>query len=287
MQTMAKNQPVGYAFIYDLAHNIIRKYEVYWDSTCGPQQAPQVSSGNGANCGSFKAADEVTPVNPGVQNIFNSLHSTWLVNPTLANQARSEVQNFPLDGNGIPYDASKIAWDYPQGVYLSFYNYIRDHVLGSRANANAFSPGMGDFIFGVSVAVNSVDVGNPPQVLIVHVTFDRQIATVHLMVCNNSGDCVNFDIKVLDGAIDSVTYTGTFDSDNMMLPSQSGQTPGQLNSWHWQYGSDADHFAQMLNQRSGVQVPTRPGCGSSFHYGLTVARINGAIDSMTWQCIPN
>ena len=294
MQTMAKNQPVGYHFIYDLPHNIIRKYEVYMDSTCTPESATssgrvsgQHKDGNGVDCTSFKAADEITPVNLGVQAIFNSLRATWLVNPTLANTAKAQVADFPTGSGGHVYDASKIAWDYPQGEFRSFQDYLEQQALTSRANANAFCEGLGDFIYGVSIAVNSVDVGAPPQVLTVHMTLDRQNATVKLKICNSSGDCVNFDVKVVNGQIAGLTYTGTFDAENMMLPSATGATPGQLNQWHWGFGPDADHFAQQIHDRTGVTVPSRPGCGSDFHSGLVVARVNGVVDSMTWQCIPN
>ena len=100
MQTMAKNQPVGYQFVYDLAHNVIRKYEVYLDSNCAPEGGASSGPAGGAqHCGSFKGADEITPVDPGVQAIFNSLRATWLVNPQLANTAKSTVSGFPIDSD--------------------------------------------------------------------------------------------------------------------------------------------------------------------------------------------
>ena len=289
MQTMAKNLPVGYHFIYDLAHNVIRKYDVYMDSTCANQPVIRSSTldgdetqkdRNGIDCGSFKAADEV-PVNPSAQNIFNNLHLTWVNNRPLAD-TQTAIGTMPPG-----FDPSKIAWDYPQGQFVSFESFLRNQVFNTKANANAFAQSMGDFIFGVSFAVNSVDVGNPPQVLLVHITLDRNDATVYLKICDNTDVCVTYDIKILNGQISQMIYKGTFDSENMMLPSQSGATPGQLLGWHWQHASDGDHFADMLHQRSGLPVPQHQGCGSDFHYALQVARVNGVVDSMSWSCIPN
>ena len=46
METTAKNtMPLGVAFIYDLTGHVIRKYEVYMDSTCGVQPDPAKHSG--------------------------------------------------------------------------------------------------------------------------------------------------------------------------------------------------------------------------------------------------
>ena len=137
------------------------------------------------------------------------------------------------------------------------------------------------------MSIEGVDVGNPPQVLLVHISLDRGNATVHLDICDANGVCSKWDITIANGQVSNVIYNGTFDVENMMLPSQSGQTPGQLNAWHWQLGTDADHFGQMLGQNAHIQIPIRPGCGQAFHWGLVVARVNGAVDSATWQCVPN
>ena len=303
MQTMAKNSPVGYTFVYDLGHNIIRKYDVYTDSTCAGNPAPQnsatggheaaqasgVGGGGGVQCGSFKAADEVTPVNPGVQNIFNSLRAAWLVNPTLANTAKARRVDPPINPNtGQPFNIPAVGWDYPQGEYRDLYEYLRDVVLGTtRAAANDFAPGLGDFVFGVSMAVDGVDIGAPPQVLTVHIALDRGYGVVHIDICNANGDCAKYDVTVVNGVVTKIAFDGAFDSANMMYPSATGAAPGQATSWHWGLGTDADHFAQMVHQQSGFNFPMRSGCGGSYHYGLVVARVNGVFDSATWICIPN
>lgn len=296
MQTMAKNQPLGYHFIYDLSHNIIRKYEVYMDSTCAQQPViqswtgagQQVQAGNGTDCSSFKAADEMTPMDTDVQNILDSLHSVWLVNPILANQAKATRQSPPVNPNsGQPFDLPRAAWDWPSGEGEDLRDYLRDDVLSSRNSANTFVPGLGDMIYGVSMQVASVSIGSPPNVLQVSVALDRANSAIHFEICNANGDCAKLDANIANGQVASVTFNGVYATGNMQYPSQNGQAPGQGNFWHFGLGTDADHFGQQLRNNSGVTLPIRPGCGGSFHYGVTVARVNGVVDSITWSCIPN
>jgi len=299
MQTMAKNQPVGYHFTYDLSHNIIRKYEVYMDSDCRPE-APGIrhsanggdggstDSGNETDCGSFKAADAVTPVNPGVQAIFNSLRAAWLANPTLVNTGKAIVLNPPMNPNkGRPFDIPKTGWEYDQGEYEDMREYLRDSVLSSRGAANAFAPGLGDYIFGVSLAVDGVDIGRPPDIIRVHITLDHNTGTVNIEICNADLDCAKWTVTIINGSVTNLVFNGAYDKRNMQYPAENGSNPGNHNSWHWTNGSDADHFAQQVHNNSGVTVPIRQGCGSSFHPGLLVARVNGVVDSMTWQCLAN
>lgn len=297
MQTMAKNQPVGYHFIYDLSHNIIRKYEVYMDSDCQPEGSDTGSanggagkgtqSGNETDCGSFKAADEVTPVDPEVQAIFTSLRAAWLANPVIVTTQKAVVLVPPINpNNGKPFDIPRVGWEYDHGEYEDMRGYL-DSVLSSRASANAFSPGLGDFIYGVSLAVDGVDLGTPPNVLSVHIVLDYNTGSVKIEICNADLDCAKWTVSVVNGAVLTLTFNGAYDKRNMQYPSEIGISPGGHNSWHWMYGSDADHFGQQIHNNSGVALPIRQGCGSSFHPGLLVARVNGVVDSMTWQCIPN
>ena len=297
MQTMAKNQPIGYQFVYDLAHNIVRKYDVYWDSTCiapavvqrgtdgGDQtrRATQVN-GPGANCGSFKAADEVSPVDPDVQDIFNSLRSTWLVNPALADTGKTTRTNPPVNPRtGQPFDPARIGWDYPGGDYEDLREYLANQ-LKSRAAANAFSPGLGDYIDGVSIAINGADIGVG---VLVHITLDRTTGMIEIDICNANGDCAKVEVHVNNGAITNLTFIGAFDVDNRLYPSASGITPGAGGHWNFGNGADASHFGQFLGNAAGYSIPSPPGCGPSYHLGLTIARVNGQIDSATWQCVAN
>ena len=294
MQAMAKNQPIGYHYVYDVSHNVIRKYEVYWDSTCAQQPVIQSGTGGGqaedgisTDCGSSKAADEMTPVDTDIQNIFNSLHSVWLVNPTLANKAKAIRQSVPVNPNtGQPFNLPRAAWDWPSGEGKDLRDYLRDVVLSSKNSANAFVPGLGDMIYGVSLKVTSASIGTPPNVLQVTVALDRSNAIIHFEICNANGDCAELDANTSDGAIASVTFNGVYATDNMQYPSHNGQAPGQGTFWHFGLGTDADHFAQQLHNNSGVALPVRPGCGAAFQYGITVARVNGVVDSSTWSCIP-
>jgi hypothetical protein len=296
MLAKAKNHVPGIVFIYDLAHNVIRKFNVFLDSTCGSDPVPQNSFGSGqqgrsagdegVECGSFHDAEEWTPVDPDIQAIFNSLRQVWLVNPTLAKLAKATRADPPVDPNTHqPFDLARVAFDYPQGSFLRFKELLRDQILATRGSANAFIPGLGDEIYGVSVAVDGAHVGFP-EVIEVSVALDRPNSTIHLDICNANGDCAKFDVKIVNGDVDNVIYNGVFDVEDEMYPSESGQVPGSVGAWHWQLGPDADHFRQGL-LHNGVFVPTRPGCGADFSWKLVIARVNGHFDSATWTCVPN
>lgn len=305
MQTMAKNSQPGIAFIYDLSHNVIRKFEVWTDSTCANDPmtealgeesdqtrassnrlSPNAAEGS-AQCGSFRDAAEVSPVDTDIQNIFNSLRAVWLVNPTLASTGKATRAGVPVNtSDHQPFDLVKVAWEYPQGYYVDFIEQMRDSILVTKGEANAFMPGLGDELFGVSIKVNAANVGFP-EIIQVTVSLDKPNATIHLDICNNNGDCVKLDVKIINGVLDDVKYNGTFDVYNMMYPSESGVTPGSIGMWHWGNSLGADHFRQGLVGR-GVAVPPAPGCNvaSGLGWKLVVARVNGVIDSAHWTCAP-
>jgi hypothetical protein len=296
MQTLAKNQfPVGHGFVYDLAHNVIREYDVYLDSTCAPQPAPSNATGRtdeppiksgepGIDCGSFKAADEVFVVAPDVQDIFNSLHSAWLVNPMLANSGRTVRIGMPTNPRTHqPFDPAKIGWDYDAGTWEDLRGYL-DLQLGSRPDANQLSPGLGDYIYGVSIAIHGADIGTGS---LVQISLDRTTGLVEIDLCNANGDCAKVQVHVNDGAITNITFIGSFNVDNGMYPSASGLLPGFGTHWNFDLGSDASHFGQSLGNAAGYSIPAPPFCGPNFHWGLTIARVNGQISSATWQCVAN
>lgn len=295
MLAKAKNHAPGIVFIYDLAHDVIRKFEAFSDSTCGtgpvtessddaPQQL-QDGGNSGVDCGSFRNADEWTPVDPDIQAIFDSLHHVWQINPALANTAIATRVGPPVDPNTHqPFNLARVAFDYPQLSFVRFKELIRDEILITRNDANAFIPGLGDEIYGVSVKVNAANVGFP-EIIQVSVALDRPNTIIHLDICNANGDCAKVDVKIANGIVEDVIYNGVFDVEGDMYPSEGGQMPGGTLAWHWQLGPDADHFRQgLLN--NGVSVPTRPGCGADFSWKLVVARVNGQFDSAIWTCVP-
>jgi len=287
MQTMAKNQPVGYQFVYDLAHDVVRKYDVYWDSTCvAPAEVQGGARGNGpgAACGSFKAADEAGPVDPDVQDIFDSLHAVWLVNPTLVSTGKV-IRTDPLINPRThqPFDPARVAWDYPGGNYKDLRDYLWNQLDG-RATGNDIAPGLGDYIQGVSVALNGVDIGIG---VLVHIALDRMTGTIRIDICNANGDCADVEVHVSDGAITDITFVGSFDTDNNMYPNANGTPPGQGGHWNFGNGADGSHFGQSLGNAAGYPIPAPPFCGPNYHWGLTIARVNGQIDSATWQCVAN
>jgi hypothetical protein len=301
MQTMAKNASgVGVKFVYDLPHHVIHKYDVYWDSTCAPEDATSAgqmsgggdtkTSGEGPECSSFKAADPFDPVDPDVQLTFDALYHAWQVNPALANSGKAERRgNTPIDPNtGQPFDLPGVAWDYPAGSFNRFQNYLEDKVLDTPPHANAFIPGLGDDLFGWNLDSFDVEVTverNGPSVgSTLH--WDRNTGLLSLNICNANGDCAQFVVHISSGDIRQFEYEGVFNVNDQLYPSESGAAPGSLLHWRFDLASDGAHFGQQLQNR-GVYVPIQLACTAGMHLGLVGARVNGELQSTTWMCTSN
>ena len=299
MQNGAKNSPPGMAFVYDLAHHVIHKYEVYLDSTCGPSGpssgiADRKSDGaqieqagdNGVNCGTFRAADEMVPVDSNIQAIFDALFHVSQINPALAATGEATREGTPPTdpSTGQPFDLRKVAWDYPQGSFLRLNDLIQNTILASSYTADNFVPGLGDLIFQVNIPLTYPQQVQDPGHLIISVVIhiDRSITLVHLQLCTDEGDCGSWDIPVNGGQPGKIQFKGVFDSEQMMYPSASGQMPGGLRAWNWGNRGDADHFGQGL-RNNGWDVPGAPNCNPS-QWRLVIATVNGHFDSATWTC---
>lgn len=297
MQTMAKNSPVGLVFIYDLAHNVMRKFDVYMDSTCGVQPVPQTHSGGGqqvehaggggTNCGSFKAADEMTPVDTRVQSTFNALYRVYVGNPSIAlNGVATRVGALPIDtATGHAFDPQDLAWQYPQGSYIRFIQAIQNQI-STKAGANSFIPYLGDDMY--DWVISSLDVGGilgaePGVTFSLH--YDRATTVRLLLYGNSDNDCVQLTVNISGGGTLSITYQGVVDLHQNLYPSQNGDPPGNQSSWHFRNGG-GPHFANEL-RNGGVFVPSEPTCGYGMHEFMQTTRNGGQIISVDWWCVAN
>ncbi len=200
------------------------------------------SAGNGTNCGSFKAADEMFPVDATVQATFNALYDTWLHNPTLANTAKvTKVGPLPNDTNGLPFDARYVAFDYPQGSYVRFYNTVNG-LISTKASANALAPDLGAYIYSWSVASVNVGalLGAEPGVTF-GLSWDRTSATHFEWCVPPDLDCVEFTITRAANGTVTLTYLGVLDFDQNYYPSRNGDPPGDQNSQNFPHHG-GDHF---------------------------------------------
>ena len=297
MQAMAKNtMPLGLNFVYDLPAHVMRKYEVYLDSTCGP--TPVIKSGaggggqtegNGTDCTSFKAADLMTPVDATVQATFDALYSVYTHNPTLATQGKTtRVSLLPVDSvTGQPFDPRYVAWDYPQQSYIRFYNYVQNQI-GTRAGANALNGSLGDDIYGWSIASVNVGpiLGADPAVSF-SLSWDRS-TTTHFEWCVPPDlDCVEFTITRAPNGSVSLVFNGVLDFDQNHYPSASGTPPGNLNGFGFPHHG-GDHFAGGMEHGSGIQVPDQPECGYAMHPFMTTMRdASGHFWGAVYSCVPN
>ncbi len=296
MQTMAKNKmPIGLGFVYDLPHHVIRKYEIYWDSTCAPQPGDSggaiggqpVQDAGGADCGSFKAADEMTPVDAAVQATFDALYHVWQVNPTLTKAGDAIKQGpLPYDADtGHAFDPRDVAWEYPQGAYLRFMHYMTVAV-GDQPGANALIPGLGDDLYGWSIA--SIDVGvliGGAPGLTFSLNWDRSMSKRFDWCVPPALDCIEMTLTPNAGHTVDVTFLRVVDANQQIYPSENGTAPGNLGSWHFRNGG-ADHFADGM-RHGGVYVPLAPNCGYGAHDFLQITRLGTQIIDVNWSCIQN
>jgi hypothetical protein len=295
MQTMAKNKmPPGLGFVYDLPAHKIRKYEIYWDSSCvqpdgnGGDASAAPAEANAADaCGSFKAADEMTPVDAKVQTIFDTVYHIWQVNPNLLASPKAVKQGpLPYDADtGHNFDPRDVAWEYPQGAYLRFMNYV-NNALETQAGANALLPGLGDVLYGWVIAGFDLGalIGGAPGFSF---TLKWDIgAPAKLEWCVPPAlDCVELDLTPTPGGKVQVAFLGVVDMNTQIYPSESGKTPGDLGSWHFRNGG-ADHFADGM-RHGGVYVPSAPNCGYGAHDFLQITRLGTQIIDVNWSCIQN
>ena len=288
MQTMAQNSPIGFVFIYDLAHNVMRKFDVYMDSSCGSQGVPTSHSGGGGpRCGSFKAAVEMTPVDARVQSTFDALHRVYVGNPSIAlNGTATRVGALPVDtATGHPFDPQDLAWEYPQGSYIRFIQSVQT-LISTRAGANSFILDLGDDMYDWSIS--SLDVGGilgaePGATFSLH--WDRATSTQLLLYGNTANDCVMLTVNVSGSGSLSITYQGVVDLHQNLYPSQNGDPPGNQGSWNFRNGGGS-HFANEL-RNGGVFVPSEPTCGYGMHEFMQTMREGGQIISVDWWCVAN
>lgn len=297
MQTSAKNSfPVGIGFIYDLHAHVLRKYEVYMDSTCGGG-GPQVTNvgggqtsgagvrgGGSTECGSFKAADEMTPVDPSVQATFEALWTVDTHKAALAENGTERTYGQILDSHGQPFDLQQVAWDYPGGSYVNYANAVGT-ALSSQENANNFDYYLGDFLYGYKMSSFHVEIiiTAPPGVA-GSLSWDRN-ASIQLNICTPMwDDCSVWQVIVTNGVL-SKTFLGIMDADNNIYPNSNGQTPGNLTNFGFPNGGHigANHFADELRHH-GINVPNATMCGPGFHPFLTTTRMNGTIIFQSWTC---
>lgn len=302
MQTMAKNtMPVGITFVYDLPHHAIRKYDVYMDSDCRPvgglsssavrgKGGAGTKTGEGADCGSFKAADEMMPVDPDVQEAFDTLYNSYVHDPSLASNGEILHYGVPLNPHNYPnpFNLQQVAWDYPNASYQDFMREIND-IFSDKSSMNQWDPGTGDYLFGYEMASFHVGVvlSVPPGVE-GQVSWDRN-NMVHVSICTDNagspGDCAKFDVAASSGVV-QIQFKGIFDKNNDIYPNANGVSPGNLTSWGFPHGG-ADHFSDILRNHN-VYVPNSGYCSPGTHPFLTVTRdVSNHYHFEDWSCQQN
>lgn len=276
MQTKAATQPVGLVFIYDLNASVMRKYVVDRDSTCSTPPSTEgagstsdmaeVTVADGAtnagpitDCGGFKYATELTPVDQIMRDLLTSMVNLKRLKPSgdWAN-GRIGVERFGhKPGTNIDFDPRKVAWDYPNGDYITFTNQLR-FVFQDRTRLAQVDPALAEEVFGIQLRFNGPITITAAQTPTVQVQIDATSTNqLFLKICNPNADCIQYDVRTTGGVLD-LRYEGVFDLDGHQYPSPNEEIPHNP-LWRFEDGSSETHFSSFLRER-GVSV-IYPGTG--------------------------
>ncbi len=141
MLAKAKNHAPGIVFVYDLAHDVIRKFEAFSDSTCGTGPGTHKQRKRRAAAPGRRQQRRRLRVlsQCGRVDARRSRHSGHLrfASPGLADQsgackhaAMATRVGPPVDPNTHqPFNLARVAFDYPQLSFVRFKELIRDEIL--------------------------------------------------------------------------------------------------------------------------------------------------------------
>ncbi|MGA9828626.1 MAG: hypothetical protein WBQ57_09880 [Rhodanobacteraceae bacterium] len=288
----------GIAFVYNYSSATIRKYNRWLDSTCGPQGAPEATDDSTETrapdgtpaCGSYKDAEEMTPVDPVILDAFDVMKDVHQSDPGFmaTGTARVDISNLGINpASGSNFSPSNIAYDYPYGEYYNFMNHLQS-VLLDEDSASGLDPDVGDMLYGISFHfINPVTlsgIGNPTTGI---VTFDFRAATnITLHICDGSDNCADVNVTVSGNHTLTLQYTGSYDIAGQRFPEPANQTPTNP-VWHWRgpnSGGEGARFGDQL-RRNGVSIP--PGCGGGNSDTYLVTQWQGShLIGAYWQCVP-
>jgi hypothetical protein len=295
MGTQATHNPPGIVFIYDLTHGVIRKFNVFMDSTCGNPYSTEgagdarsdtSAKGDVINCGTFHNYEEL-PVDSGALTVFEALLAVNQENPQLVGTAKAKYQgSLPTDPvTHQPFDLPNVAWEYPNGTYGRFSQYLAAQ-LATETSANYFAPGLGTYLYAWQQRSRSVSVQIGTTLVNGSITWDRNNTTT-LDVCNVDNDCAEFSLTNPNntGPV-VVSFVGVFDSQRNPYPSPNINRPSTPN-WVWRHptgGGGSFHFGQGL-QGNGVQIlDDTDACGQNSDYYLSCAWQGSRLIGCTISC---
>lgn len=291
----------GYLFVYNIANNRIRKFEivVMANGTLGtspartaqPKGAVRVVSTDEPVEGAVVEAGAGTvtrelwehSVDASVKRLFDTLVSVEARVPgVLAGQRSIEVpiRNIGLTPGPLgprPHDPREIAWfsGSPRGWgYNEFMNRLRDQ-LSSASSTERISDELSDFVHGFQGQTSGVSVSVGTDAASVGVDWERIAPTIELKLCDSEGNCVNVVVRK-EGNYVQVTYEDTTDRHGVSLPNEQ-QARGVSLEWRQNGRDGATGYADWLSAQGRGRIDyvggSQSGCVRG--YILSCVRIEG------------
>jgi hypothetical protein len=285
----------GFLFVYNIANNRIRKFEIVVtreDGMASQETAKAraaatrivatndtAESGNGTNATIVRELWEYA-VDPPVKRLFDTLVSVETRLPGVMTGQRSievPIRNIGLTPGPLgprPHDPRDIAWysGSPRGAaFNDFMDRVRDQ-LSEVSSTERISDELSDAVHGFHGQTRGVSVSAGTDSIGVDLNWERIAPTIELKLCDDAGNCVTITVKK-EGNYVQTTYEGATDKYNVSLPSE-GQAPMRMT---WRTREGADSYANWLrSQRHGTidyVGGSQAGCG--FGYLLACVRIEG------------
>ena len=273
-----RNRPSGngYFFVYNLPQARVRKFLTYLTADDGLRSAegenlrgidgieiarfattPDGDAGERPKEGS-KAAGwvrvlEEYPVDPGVQEIFNTMVQVERESPgMIRGEQRTRVPignvgQYPSDQGLGPrdYDPRLIAWDSAgQGEFNRFIERMSEK-LESRESANSLHPSLGKVLFGVHGKSKSVTVSFGSGGYGVGVSWERVGSSVKIKVCDSKENCVWLTLGSDGNGNISLVFEKVVDDTETPLPAESSAPRVR---WSQAGGQSAAEYAAWLKR---------------------------------------
>ena len=304
-QKALSRQSRGYLFVYNVAGNRIRKFEIVVFAVDGARISDPAAEKFRAVVGARRidAIDDVIEapvagnetarvgvtrelweyaVDPQVRQVFETIVSVEARLPgVLAGQRSMEVpiRNIGLTPGSLgprAHDPREIAWfsGSPQGArYNEFMDRLADQ-LDDAASTERISRELADVLHGIQGQSSGLSVSVGLTSASVGISWERIKPTVELKLCDDEGNCVTVVVKK-EGRYVQVTYKDTRDRQGVSLPSE----PSSRVALEWrQNGREAANaYAQWLRSQNRGRIEYVGGSqsGCQLGYILSCVRIEG------------
>lgn len=289
MQSATQSLGLGVGYIYDPNAAVIRKYEVGSDSTCGvivvPEGATPPLSNHSVlasppsavtpNCGAFRSASELYPVDASVQTIFDTVAEIYRNWPSLLTTAEEKIylRDLPNDPyTEKPFDLRAAAWQYPFGTFNRFQGFLQEMFKDYNSLAK-YDIALAKLLYKVQLPSGSLSIGFSgltPNAQI-QLNWDRN-NTTDVQICDTDSNCANFKLLVERGKA-TLNYINVTDVSGNAYPQPSATYPSDPR-WVWNSAkNEGSTFAGWL-RNNGTPVNDGIGFGTCNY---------GAILTCAWQ----